>query len=665
MAIRIPWRQVAWITGISLPLVAIGAVIYGSTRDLSRYQARMVDHIRKVTGREIATRVPLSIHLGRKPALIAEGVTLTNATWGTRPALASVRKVTMYLEIPSLLLGEVKVGRILLEGADILVERNEAGDTNLEMLPPPDGSGPRPQENRSLRVVANPAFPWIGTIDVRDSTITFSDAPNRQPLVLNVPTATFKSTASNQTMQMQAQFGVAKGGQFDLSGNIGSFEGWIRGLPGNVDMQGAFGDGRMAIKGNIGAKGTNLQMSGTGPDIAAFGPYLQLSLPSGGPYEFTAKTATLRNGFKVEVPSLKVGKSEMTGEALFRVDRAGTPTVSINLDANKIDVAGLRAPPRPPKDPSAPVGRFFPTAAFSASWFGRSTLSFTGRIGEVTGLSDKITNASVSLGSGEKRFTLRAAGTFGNGGSAGFDVVYDPSGRFGLTTLTATASKAPFNDLASLLGIDLGLKDAVGDVDLKMRGPGRSAREALNAASGTIEVSAVKGIWPREPVATWPADTQRLLGGGEAGVPFNCLAGTFEVRSGIANLRRLVVDTPRAVLVGGGYMSFRSEGWEFILLSESRDAQGTALTTPVRVKGGTGKQPTGELDPGLSKLVIGGGPVPSLVGTLGQIARQPNVANACALMAPRVDGIRPGLRAQLPSPVTDRTAGRRPAQPQR
>ena len=40
--------------------------------------------------------------------------------------------------------------KVVLEGADIQVEHNEAGDTNLEMLPPPDGSGPHAGENHSL-----------------------------------------------------------------------------------------------------------------------------------------------------------------------------------------------------------------------------------------------------------------------------------------------------------------------------------------------------------------------------------------------------------------------------------------------------------------------------------------------------------------------------------
>jgi len=133
------------------------------------------------------------------------------------------------------------------------------------------------------------------------------------------------------------------------------------------------------------------------------------------------------------------------------------------------------------------------------------------------------------------------------------------------------------------------------------------------------------------------------------------------VSGGVANLRRLVIDTPRATIVGGGYMHARSESWEMILEPEARDAQGAALASPLRLKGGTGRPIAGVLEPALTKLIIGAGTVPSLTGTLNTIARQPNV-NACATMAPRVEGMRPGLRAQLPTPSAE-TRGRRPVAP--
>lgn len=663
---RIPWRRLAWVLAAVIPLAVIGGLIWGATRDLSRYQARLTEQIRKVTGRELAAKVPLAVKIGRYPAMVAEGVTLTNAPWGSRPELARVRKLTLFLDPVALLLGEIKIGRVVLEGADILVERNDVGDTNLDMLPPPDGSGPHPGENRSLRLRTSAAFPWIGVIEVQDSVLTIADGAGRPPVVLEVATATLKSSAPNQPLQFEGRFSAPQARPFTLTGTAGSFDGWMRGLPGNIDLQGGFGEGKISIKGGVGVKGTNVQIVSEGPDVSAFGPYIYLPVPRGGPYALNAKAATQRNGFKVEVTTLKVGASELSGEALFRPDRKGVPTVTVNADVSRLDVSELRAPSAPPSAGGSPTPaqpRLVPTLPFAASWLGRAAVSVTVRLGEVVGLGSKMQNGSVTLISNDSRFAFRAAATIG-GGSAGFDLVYDPTGRIGQATLTASANRVLLGELASVIGFDLGLRDAVGDIDLRLRGGGRTTRDALNSASGSIDIAVTKGLWPREPLANWPADTQRLLGGADTGVPFNCIAGRFEVSGGVASLRRLVVDTPRTTMVGGGYVNLRTEGWEFILAPEVRDAQSAALASPLRLKGGSGRPTAGALEPNLAKLIIGAGVVPSLVSQINQAARQTGV-NPCAAVAPRVEGLRPGLRAQMPAPSTAdlRQRAGRPATP--
>jgi hypothetical protein len=651
---RVPWRRLTWLLVAAVPIAAVVGVVWVATRDLSRYQARLTEQIRKVTGRELAARVPLAVKLGSEPAMVAEGVTLSNAPWGSRPDLARVRKLTLFIDPVALFLGEIRIGRILLEGADILVERNDVGDTNLEMLPPPDGSGPHPGEHRSLRLRTAPAFPWISTIEVRDSILTIVEGAGRPPVVLEVPAATFRSSAPNQPLQVEGRFAAPQATPFDLTGTAGSFDGWMRSVPGNIDLQGGFGGGKIAIKGGVGVKGTTVQINSEGPDISAFGPYIHLPVPAGGPYVLSAKAATLRGAFKVDVTTLKVGSSELTADAWFRVDRKGTPTVTVNADVSRLDVGELRAPPTAPVPVGAPSPaqpRLVPTLPFAATWLGRSTLSATVRLGEVVGLGSKMQNASITLASGETRFAFRAAATVG-GGSAGFDLVYDPTGRIGQAILTASANRVPLGDLSSLLGFDLGLRDAVADIDLRLRGGGRNTRDALNSASGSVDIVVTKGSWPRDQLASWPAETQRLLGGSDAGVPFNCIAGRFDVSGGIASLRRLVVDTPRATMVGGGYVQLRTEAWEFILAPEARDKQNAALASPLRLKGGSGGPTSGTLEPNLTRLIIPGGVVPSLVAQITQASRQTGV-NPCAAMAPRVDGLRPGLRAQLPVPSVD------------
>ena len=146
-------------------------------------------------------------------------------------------------------------------------------------------------------------------------------------------------------------------------------------------------------------------------------------------------------------------------------------------------------------------------------------------------------------------------------------------------------------------------------------------------------------------------------------MPFNCIAGRFDVSGGVASLRRLVVDTPRATLVGGGYVHLRSEGWEFILAPEARDNQNAALASPLRLKGGSGRQTAGALEPSLAKLIVPGGGAASLVAQINQAARQAG-ANPCAVVAPRVEGLRPGLaRADAGAFAAD--LRQRPAGPRR
>ena len=652
MRIRIPWKRLTWVVAALVPLAVVAGLIWVSTRDLSSYQARLAEQVRKVTGRELAAKVPLAVKLGRDPAMVAEGVTLSNAPWASRPELARVRKVTLYLDPVSLLLGEIRIGRLVLEGADILVEQNEIGDTTLDMLPPPDGSGPHAGENRSFRLRTAATFPWISTIEVRDSVVTIAGGTGHPTVVVEIPGATFRSSAPNQPLQVEGRFAAPKGAPLELTGTAGSFEGWMRSLPGNIDLQGGFGGGKIGIKGGAGVKGTTVQINAEGPDLSVLGPYVQLPVPAGGPYALAVKAGTQRSAFKVEVTSLKVGSSEATGDALFRVDRKGTPTATINADVTRLDLRDLHAlPPAAAEGNSPAQPRLVPSVPFAARWLGRSTVSLSAQFAEVLGLgSGKMQNASLVLTSSESRFAFRANATIA-GGSAAVDLAYDPAGRLGQATLTASANRVPMGDIASLLGFDWQSSDGLADIDLRLRGGGRSTRDALNGASGSLDVTIAKGTWPLGQLTGWPGDAQRLLAPADP-VAFNCLAGHFDVTGGIAFLRRLVIDTPRAVLVGGGYVQLRSENWEFLFAPEARDNQNAALASPLRLKGSSSHMTASVQDPAVARLLVSAGPVPSIAGPLNQAARQTGV-NPCAVVAPRVDGLRPGLRAQLPVPPTD------------
>ena len=542
-------------------------------------------------------------------------MTLSNAAWARGPSSPGCA-ASPCTSIPfSLFLGEAKVGRVVLEGADILVEQQRGGRHQPRDAAAARRLGAACRREPLADAQANPAFPWIGTIEVRDSMLTIAEGQGRPPVVLDIASASFKSQAPNQPLQIEAQLGAPRATPLELAGTLGSFDGWMRGLPGNIDVQGGFGGGKIAIKGSIGAKGTNLQITSEGPDVAVFGPYVRLPLPSGGPYVLNAKASTQRSGFKVEVPSLKVGQSELAGEALFRVDRSGTPTITVNVDADKIDLAGLKAAPAP-----APAVRRRPRAAscrrmpFTASWLGRNTLSVTARVGELSGLSSKIANGSMTLSSEREALYLPRRRL--------------DRQRLGELRPRLRSGRPPRHDDADRQREPRADERSRRAAGLRSRAEGCRRRHRSQAArrrpqrGGGAErrqrhdrVAVGKGTWPADGLAGWPGEPVRLLNANEGGAAFNCLAGRFEVSAGVANLRRLVVDTPRATWIGGGYLRCATRAGS----SSSRPRRAMPMACRwlrrLRLKGGTGRATSGALDPGLAKLLIGGGPVPSLTGS--------------------------------------------------
>ena len=88
---RVPWKRLTWLLVAAVPIAAVAGIVWLGTRDLSRFQSRLTEQVRKVTGRELAARVPLTVKLGSEPAMVAEGVTLQRGVGIARGAGAGAK----------------------------------------------------------------------------------------------------------------------------------------------------------------------------------------------------------------------------------------------------------------------------------------------------------------------------------------------------------------------------------------------------------------------------------------------------------------------------------------------------------------------------------------------------------------------------------------------
>jgi uncharacterized protein involved in outer membrane biogenesis len=109
--------------------------------------ALLSDQVSQASGRDFAVRGPLSIRLLPRLAVVAEELVLGNAPWGSRQDMLRVDKAAFELEIWPLLQGHVQIEDVTLDGVDLLLETDRAGNGNWQLKgrgPPtaPAGDGP-------------------------------------------------------------------------------------------------------------------------------------------------------------------------------------------------------------------------------------------------------------------------------------------------------------------------------------------------------------------------------------------------------------------------------------------------------------------------------------------------------------------------------------------
>ncbi|MGE0424337.1 MAG: AsmA family protein [Reyranellaceae bacterium] len=678
-------------TGLLVALLApAGLYVWASTRDLSRYQNQIIDQVRRATGRELAIKGQLRINFTLSPSAIAENVTLSNIEGGTRPVMARISRVILYLDPVSLLLGEMRIGRIELTGADILVERDADGRSNLEMTAPVEGSGPHPSEHRSLRVRTIATLPWIGRIEARNSTVTLRETADRPTLVVAIDRFSGAASASNTAFTIDFAGKINGSDPILLAGRAGTFDGWMRGLPGEVKLEGKFGSGAVSISGSATSKAVGIAGSIEARSMAALAPLLGVPFPETAPVALTFKLSNPRSVTKVEISELRIGSSIAKGDLTLRHDRKHRPVLALNLAADKLELADLRAPPPQPMvagpgaapivAPGATVPpaastdqRVIPADPYPVEAIRRWNASVSVKIGELGGAAVSVLDLSIVLALSNGKLTLRPAATIG-GGQAGFDVQIDVTPNNPVTTINASSTRVPINEILTLLGVGTGFSDLAADIDLRLRGTGRSLRDTMGVASGSIEFAATSGVMTPDALPVFSTEWKKLLSfGGRDGGRINCIGGRVDINNGVVNMRRFAFDAPRVTVVGGGYLHLRNEQLEMVLWPEPHETALMQIAIPLRIKGNLAHV-SGENDLGANKLPPGVPPlkrIPSLTAAIAAASRVPagvaagaSPPNACARVAAQIDGLRPLMRFQLPQPPS--IPGDRPArQPRR
>jgi len=104
-------------------------------------------------------------------------------------------------------------------------------------------------------------------------------------------------------------------------------------------------------------------------------------------------------------------------------------------------------------------------------------------------------------------------------------------------------------------------------------------KAGLAVDGGRISLLAVKGL------KTNILETLGIALSGDRAVPFNCIVADLDIRKGVARSKVLVLDTPEALVTGGGVLNLRTEAMDFRISGRSKGMHVFATHVPVSVQG--------------------------------------------------------------------------------
>ncbi len=299
--------------------VAAGAV-FALSFDPNSQKGRLVDAVRRATGRDLVLAGPLRLSFGLTPGIEAEDVAFANRPGGTRPQMATAARVEAHVALLPLLAGRVEIAAITLVRPDILLETDDNGIGNWQVQRP---AAPAAATDAAPHRAREPIV--IRSILVENGRVTWHDGRTGWTQAVDLQRAAVAVAAMSTTIAADAQ---ASGQPAHLDATLGApaqLTGAAAG-PFPVKLALRFGDASFSLDGAaqlpIPAHGFQGRVTADVPNLAALGPVLQRALPDA--HDLRLDMTMTGETPSVQAATLHIGAADLSriqpGAALTRLD---------------------------------------------------------------------------------------------------------------------------------------------------------------------------------------------------------------------------------------------------------------------------------------------------------------------------------------------------------
>lgn len=286
-----------WVFRILVALVVVivvaaaGGAIFISTIDKEFVENR----VRDATGRDLAIGAMDLNLLSASPSVAMRDVTFANAPWGEAPHAARIDAFEAEVKLFPLLSGVVDVTRVVLVGADVHLETDADGRSNMDFEEPrPEDVRAEPSEPRRPPEIEAEGFtlPIVRLVDVQNVKVTMRDGQSGQVNVIDIAKVGVTGTGPDDPLDVVVD-GQANDLPIALEGQLGAPAAmldasipWTARLGGDVAGMNVQLDGE--IRDPMTGRGVDLVVAVAGDELADAARIAGIDVPTIGAFNVQA-----------------------------------------------------------------------------------------------------------------------------------------------------------------------------------------------------------------------------------------------------------------------------------------------------------------------------------------------------------------------------------------
>jgi uncharacterized protein involved in outer membrane biogenesis len=578
-------RLLKW---IGIGLAALLVLVIGAVAILTLRPDSLRDRITQIVAEQIHRPVHAQqmrdLHLlTLHPSATFTGVTVENPAWARGKEFLRAGRIEVQVDLLPLLRGALVLPRVASRDTEIHLIRNARDQANWRISTvdgshAPNGGSP----------------PLIFSFDLSEARLELTD--DIRGVTLRGSVSAVDQALGRKSWTRLDGSGIANGKPFTIAANGQPLTGLRADRPYLLTVDVHEGDthasGLVSINTPFEIDQLEARLQGTGSDIAELSHLTRINLPNTAAFDLT--THLFRDGMKVRLTELRgtVGSSDVAGEIDVGTSN-GRRGITANITSRKLNFADFSAARSAAFNSAAnatrrkpPEDHLIPDVPLDPARLRRVDILLHLRVDEVETHTKSLQDLSAQLKLDHGVMTLDP-----------LSFVYARGRVTGTAKVDATQDNPEVVLDAHLKGIQLSeFHKTQGDPPIQgaldgrivLKGHGRSLRDAIAAADGTVTAVVAHGEVEQAFAEMTGLDVANSLGlmltRNKEKTGVRCGIGHFNALQGTLVAESLILDTQDVVITGKGDIDVGKETWDLTLTGKPKKPR-LRVRAPITVRG--------------------------------------------------------------------------------